>query len=77
MILYTDQGDTPIFCTSKDELGFVREGVFGERENQKMKVGCGVFSLFNQMSEERLKSVFPCRKYLSRTVAICNNHRTL
>ena len=38
MIFYTDQEDTPIFCTSKDELGFVREGVVGERENPKMKV---------------------------------------
>ena len=68
MILYTDQGDTPIFCTSKDELGFVREGVFGGRENRKMKVGCGVFGLFNQIFEERLKFVFPCRKYLSRLI---------
>ena len=39
MIFYTDQGDTPINCTNKDELGFVREGVVGERKNPKMKVG--------------------------------------
>ena len=31
MIFYTNQGDTPIFCTNTDELGFVREGVVGER----------------------------------------------
>ena len=68
MIFYTDQEDTLIFCTSKDELGFVREGVVGERENSKMKVGWGVFSLFNQKSEERLKSVSPCRKCLSRLI---------
>ena len=68
MIFYTDQGDTPIFCTSKDELGFVREGVVGEREKSKMKVGWRVFSLFNQISEERLKSVSPCRKCLSRLI---------
>ena len=29
MIFYTDQGDRPIFCTSKDELGFVLGGVIG------------------------------------------------
>ena len=68
MIFYTDQEDTPLFCTSKDELGFVREGVVGERENSKMKVGWRVFSLFNQKSEERLKSVSPCRKCLSRLI---------
>ena len=38
MIFYTDQGDTPIFCTGDDELGFVRGGVVGERENPMMKV---------------------------------------
>ena len=65
MIFYTDQEDTPLFCTSKDELGFVREGVVGERENLKMKVGWQVFSLFNQISKERLKTVSACRKCLS------------
>ena len=45
MIFYIDQGDTPIFCTNKDELGFVREGVVGERKNPKMKLGWQVFSL--------------------------------
>ena len=39
MIFYTDQGDTSIICTRKDELGLVREGVVGERENPMMNVG--------------------------------------
>ena len=68
MIFYTDQGDTPLFCTSKDELGFVRGRIVGERENPKMKVGWRVFSLFNQISEERPKTVSPCRKCLSRLI---------
>ena len=68
MIFYTNQEDTLIFCTSKDELGFVREGVVGDRENPKMKEWWRVFSLFNQKSEERLKSVSPCRKCLSRLI---------
>ena len=58
MIFYTDQGDTPVFCTNTDELGFVREGVVGERKNPKMKVG----------SVERLKFVSPGRKCLSRLI---------
>ena len=44
MILYTDQGDTPIFCTSKDELGFVR-GVFSERESEDESRVQGIQSL--------------------------------
>ena len=68
MIFYTYQGDTRIFCTNKDELGFVREGVVGERKNPEMKVGWQVFSLFNQIFEERLKFVSSCRKCLSRLI---------
>ena len=68
MIFYTDQGDTPIFCTIKDEVGFVREGVVGERENPKMNIGWRVFNLFNQISEEGLKPVSPCRKCLSHLI---------
>ena len=30
--------DTLIFCTSKEELSFVRSGVFDERESQMMRV---------------------------------------
>ena len=60
MIFYTDQRDTPIFCTNTDELGFVREGVVGERKNPKtLKVGWQVFSVFNQISEERLNFLSP------------------
>lgn len=68
MIFYTDQRDTPIFCTNTDELGFVREGVVGERKNPKMRVGWQVFSVFNQIFEGRLKFVSPCRKCLSRVI---------
>ena len=39
--------------------------VVGERENPMMKVRWRAFSLFNQIPEERLKSVFPCGKCLS------------
>ena len=60
MIFYTEQRDTTILCTSKDELGFVRRGVVGERENPMMTIGWRVFSLFNQIPDERLKTVSPC-----------------
>ena len=37
--------DTPIFCTSKEELSFVRGGVLDERESQMMRVRWKVFAL--------------------------------
>ena len=49
MIFYADEGDTPTFCTRKDDISFVREGVFGERENLMMKERWQVFSLFDQI----------------------------
>ena len=50
------QGDTPIFCTSKDELSYVRGGVVDDRETQMMKVRWRVFNLFHQIPEEQQKS---------------------
>ena len=47
------QGDTPIFCTSKDELSYVRGGVVDDRETQMMKVRWRVFNLFHQIPEEQ------------------------
>ena len=53
------QGDTPIFCTSKDELSYVRGGVVDDRETQMMKVRWRVFNLFHQIPEEQQKSASP------------------
>ena len=50
------QGDTPIFCTSKDELSYVRGGVVDDRETHMMKVRWRVFNLFHQIPEEQQKS---------------------
>ena len=62
------QGDTPIFCTSKDELSYVRGGVVDDRETQMMKVRWCVFNLFHQIPEEQQKSVPPCGKCFSRLI---------
>ena len=62
------QGDTPIFCTSKDELSYVRGGVVDDRETQMMKVRWRVFNLFHQIPEEQQKSVPPCGKCFSRLI---------
>ena len=63
------QGDTPIFCTSKDELSYVRGGVVDDRETQMMKVRWRVFNLFHQIiPEEQQKSVFRCGKCFSQLI---------
>ena len=63
------QGDTPIFCTSKDELSYVRGGVVDDRETQMMKVRWWVFNLFHQIiPEEQQKSVFRCGKCFSQLI---------
>ena len=63
------QGDTPIFCTSKDELSYVRGSVVDDRETQMMKVRWRVFNLFHQIiPEEQQKSVFPRGKCFSQLI---------
>ena len=62
------QGDTPIFCTSKDELSYVRGGVVDDRETQMMKVRWRVVNLFHKIPEEQQKSVPPCGKCFSLLV---------
>ena len=44
--------DTPIFCTSKEELSFVRGAVLDERESQMMRVHCKAFALQSPIPEE-------------------------
>ena len=55
MIFYTDQGDTPIIGTRKDELGLVREGVFGERvEKGESDDECGMTGIQSLPSNTRV-----------------------
>ena len=44
--------DTPIFCTSKEELSFTRGGVLDERESQMKRVRWKVFALQSPIPEE-------------------------
>ena len=44
--------DTLTFCTSKEELSFVRGGVLDERESQMKRVHWKVFALQSPIPEE-------------------------
>ena len=54
------KGDTPIFCTAKEELSFVRAGVLDERETEMMRVRWRVFALSCQIPEREQVEVSPC-----------------
>ena len=58
--------DTPIFCTSKEELSFVRSGVLDERESQMMKVRWKVFALQSPIPEEEQRNTPNCPHFFAK-----------
>ena len=52
--------DTPIFCTSKEELTFVRGGVLDERESHMMRDRWKVFALQSPIPEEEQRITPNC-----------------
>ena len=62
------QGDTPIFCTAKDELSYVRVGVLDQRETEMMRVRWVVYSLYSQIPEEEQVSVPACSHCFSELI---------
>ena len=62
------KGDTPIFCTAKEELSFVRAGVLDERETEMMRVRWRVFSLSCQIPEKEQVEVTPCPRCFAELI---------
>ena len=62
------EGDTPIFCTSKDELSFVRAGVLDTVETRMMQVRWRVFTLYHQIPEEQQHNVPLCARCFSELI---------
>ena len=62
---------TPIFCTSSQNLRFVKNGVLIERETQMMGVRCKVFKFTFQIAEEDQEEVKPCMRCFADL--LCNN----
>ena len=68
--------DTPVFATSKHRLAYVRDGTVDQRKTEMMSVRWNVFTLTQQISEDRQIEMKPCRvvnKFKRDTVscAIC------
>ena len=62
------EGDTPIFCTSKDQLSFVRSGVLDTVETRMMQVRWRVFTLYHQIPEEQQRNVPSCVRCFSELI---------
>ena len=62
------KGDTPIFCTAKDEIALVRAGVLDDRETEMMRVRWRIFSLYPQIAERDQVNVQPCCRCFSELI---------
>ena len=62
------KGDTPIFCTAKEEISFVRAGVLDERETEMMRVRWRVFAFSSQITEAEQLQVPPCPRCFAELV---------
>ena len=58
--------DTPIFCTSKSEIVFIKGGVVDDIETQMMSVRWRVYSLYAQVPEPEQVILSPCGKCFAR-----------
>jgi hypothetical protein len=54
------QKDTPIFCTSSQEIRMVKGGVIIERETEMMAVRWKHFSFHSQVPADQQRHLLPC-----------------
>ena len=62
------ENDSPIFCTSKDEITFVRGGVLDQRETEMMSVRWKIFHFHYQIPFTQQKSVPACPRCFSELI---------
>ena len=62
------ENDSPIFCTSKDEITFVRGGVPDQRETEMMRVRWKIFHFHYQIPFTQQKSVPACPRCFSELI---------
>ena len=63
-----EHSKTPIFCTAKEELSFVRAGVLDERETEMMRVRWRVSAFSSPISEAEQLQVPPCPRCFAELV---------
>ena len=60
--------DTPIFCTSKRPLIFIKNGVVDDRETEMMAVRWKVLHFNYQIPEDEQRRLTPCAKCFAELV---------
>ena len=60
--------DTPIFCTSKNALVFIKNGIIDERETEMMKVRWTVIQLNRQIPRHEQRDVPSCARCFSELI---------
>ena len=63
--------DTPIFCTSKYPIIFVKNGAIDQRETEMMSVRWKIFTFNYQIPEAEQEEISPCPNCFSRLI-LCN-----
>lgn len=64
----TFKGDTPIFCTTKRPICFVKNGCVDDRETEMMSVRWKVFNLTYQMPQDEQRQVEPCSSCFAQVI---------
>ncbi len=64
----TFTADTPIFCTGKHPLMYIKNGVIDERETEMMAVSFKVFYFNYQILQARQREIPPCGRCFSRFI---------
>ena len=54
--------DTPVFCTTKRPLLFIKNGVVDDRETEMMEVRWKLFEFRAQIPESQQRNIQPCPK---------------
>ena len=61
--------DTPIFCTTKEKLVYVRGGVMDERETEMMRVRWKIFNFHVQIPCSQQVDILPCPRCFAELLA--------
>lgn len=64
----TFKGDTPIFCTTKRPICFVKNGCVDDRETEMMSVRWKVFNLTYQIPQAEQRQVEPCSSCFAQVI---------
>lgn len=60
--------DTPIFCTGKHEIIFIKAGCTDEKENEMMRVRWRIFNFYSQIPESEQRTVPPCPRCFAKFI---------